>query len=208
MIKKIILASLSVVFGLSAGVDAQGKIFFDEIVIINKSTKDILVKGKTLAPGEVAVIKTDETGVLPIDLRYGVSVRYTFPYETYEKAVLPITPEHNSFTLMVNDELLAQLQKYAAAEIIKAQRKFEKESREEYEFKKDKRIREISAEIAELGKIDAPEAEDEIIELVKEKYALIKQTYEDMLKKARRDINTLIASSGLAMGDLEKDLLS
>ena len=38
-----------------------------------------------------------------------------------------------------------------------------------YELKKDKRIREISAEIAELGKIDAPEAEGEIIELVKEK---------------------------------------
>ena len=66
--------------------------------------------------------------------------------------MLPVTPEHHSFTLMVDDGLFAHIQKHAAAEIIKAQRKFESESREVYELKKDKRIREISAEIAELEK--------------------------------------------------------
>ncbi len=209
MKKKIFLVSFCMVYGMSAGIDARGKTFIDDIIVINDSKKDIAIKGKVVAKGETAVIKTDASGMLAIEVMHILPFKFTIPYEPYTKAVLPVTPEHHSLTYVVDDGLFANIQKQTAEEIIKAQRKFESEfTREVYELKKDKRIREISAEIAELGKIDAPEAEGEIIELVKEKYCLLKQTYEDMLKKARRDINTLIAGTGLAMGDLEKDLLS
>ena len=194
MIKKISIACMYAMSSLYAGVDADGKVFYDEIVVVNDSENCIVHQGEEYVPGGIIKIKTDDTGKIDLYMMGKVNIRFGIPYPTYAQAKKPISSRHDSFTCYVSK--FFELNKENIEMLLQTHKKFEVEyTAEVFQAKKASQHAELVKLIAEKQKADAPL--DELIHLMREKNDLEAFTYDQFVRKTKKDIDTLVEQSGI-----------